>query len=138
MNSQNSKHEAIKTAYGDMWIYMSSFPQARKIALENEGWVFITQLPSTIDRTLFDFQHGDSICRPKSLSGIENNRGWTRIESEEDLPDKYGQYWVFTSNGNIIDVYYDEHDKTWDGILDFFEVKATHWQQIVKPKSPIF
>ncbi|MDQ8748359.1 hypothetical protein [Elizabethkingia miricola] len=22
--------------------------------------------------------------------------------------------------------------------LDFFEVKATHWQQIVKPKPPIF
>lgn len=29
--------------------------------------------------------------RPKSLSGIENNNGWTKIEREADLP-KIGQY----------------------------------------------
>ncbi|MCT4288175.1 hypothetical protein HZP25_15845 [Elizabethkingia anophelis] len=131
---ETPKEKAIKAAYGDMWIYMSSFPQARNIALENEGWVFITHLPSTIDRTLFDFQHGDSICRPKSLSGIENNRGWPRIESEEDLP-KYnsaGDFYVMSNEGN---------KKLLNGgnaVRNAYRLKTiTHWQ-LIKTKPPIF
>ncbi|ATL45437.1 hypothetical protein CQS02_20095 [Elizabethkingia miricola] len=139
MNSQN-KQQAIKAAYGDMWIYMSSFPQARNIALENEGWVFITQLPSTIDRTLFDFQHGDSICRPKSLSGIETNNSWTRIESEEDLQKEYDvDYFCFHKNGRLtIRSFYEylgwgEFEAE---ILDQSDI--THYQPIETPKPPIF
>ncbi|MDV3461787.1 hypothetical protein CMV04_12280 [Elizabethkingia anophelis] len=130
---ENARHEAIKAAYGEMWIYMSSFPQARNIALENEGWVFITQLPSTIDRSLFDFQHGDSICRPKSLSGIDNNRGWTRIESEEDLPKEPGHYFaidIFRSEPCII-VFEQALKKNWLEVV-------SHYQPIEKPKPPIF
>lgn len=134
---ENARHEAIKAAYGDMWIYMSSFPQARKIALENEGWVFITQLPSTIDRTLFDFQHGDSICRPKSLSGIENNRGWTRIESEEDLPKKETAYWAYNDKTNH--TMYCGYDFELGFRFSLGHTfKATHYQPIEKPKPPIF
>ena len=33
-----------------------------------------------------DMEFGEFRCRPKSLQGIENNNGWIKIESEEDLP----------------------------------------------------
>ncbi|KGT09522.1 hypothetical protein NV63_06765 [Elizabethkingia anophelis] len=135
---ETPKEKAIKAAYGDMWIYMSSFPQARKIALENEGWVFITHLPSTIDRTLFDFQHGDSICRPKSLSGIENNRGWTRIESEEDMPKDRNKedLLIFTETGEILvasSKYLSDAE-----IRRYWIKTVSHWQKFVKPNPPIF
>ncbi|MBG0514072.1 hypothetical protein [Elizabethkingia meningoseptica] len=138
---ETPKQQAIKAAYGDMWIYMSSFPQARNIALENEGWVFITQLPSTIDRTLFDFQHRDSICRPKSLSGIENNRGWTRIESEEDLPkdDYFGDLFEV---GFLDESGFFHHDRkrcSFKSLKWMYEKKLiTHYQLVEKPKPPIF
>lgn len=136
---ETPKEKAIKAAYGDMWIYMSSFPQARNIALENEGWVFITQLPSTIDRTLFDFQHGDSICRPKSLSGIENNRGWTRIESEEDLPKISGEYWATTVYGRIRRLYFSKWEDEWQEITNnSISHTVSHWQNIEEPKPKVY
>ncbi|MCT4156967.1 DUF551 domain-containing protein [Elizabethkingia meningoseptica] len=143
MNSQNSKNNAIKAAYGEYYKDYRRF-------IDENGFIYQSDLffPETgmkkdgVEAEIISVEKkhkwSNIKWRPMSLQGLENNRGWTRIESEEDLPDKYGQYWVFTSNGNIIDVYYDEYNKTWDGILDFFEVKATHWQQIVKPKPPIF
>ncbi|MEL7678155.1 hypothetical protein [Elizabethkingia meningoseptica] len=131
---ETPKEQAIKAAYGEYWDKV-------KDHIDDDGWFNNIEHDfyfSEWGNSSIELEYEGSFCRPKSLYGIENNNSWTRIESEEDLPDKYGQYWVFTSNGNIMDVYYDEHDKTWDGILDFFEVKATHWQQIVKPKPPIF
>jgi hypothetical protein len=39
--------------------------------------------------------------RPKSLDGIENNNGWIKIESKDDLPKK-GKYWGFTKDKKYI------------------------------------
>ncbi|MCT3788475.1 hypothetical protein HZQ67_13960 [Elizabethkingia anophelis] len=133
---ETPKEKAIKAAYGDMWIYMSSFPQARKIALENEGWVFITHLPSTIDRTLFDFQHGDSICRPKSLSGIENNRGW--IEFQGNHPKESKWYWIKTNNDMLV-AYWASHKNIFvDNDNSLYFNAVTHYQPIETQKPPIF
>lgn len=78
------------------------------------------------------------IYRPKSLRGIENNNGWIKIESEEDLPKHQGDYFVYTHNKVIETIYADgdislmKHtSKSW--IRNF-----THYQAIEKPKPPVY
>lgn len=72
--------------------------------------------------------------RPKSLQGIENNNGWIRIESEEDLPKDSFNYYAFCSNGSIMTFNDFEYYKKY--IIP--ELKVTHYQPIVKPEKPIY
>ncbi|MCT3693470.1 hypothetical protein HZQ92_18030 [Elizabethkingia anophelis] len=84
MNSQN-KQQAIKAAYGEHWAGLSN--ERQKYALENEGWIKVAPCQYQMDMfSRLKINKNTHSVRPKSLSGIENNRGWTRIESEEDLP----------------------------------------------------
>ncbi|MCL1692020.1 hypothetical protein M2T98_19565, partial [Elizabethkingia anophelis] len=93
MNSQNSKSEAIKSAYGEYWAGLSN--EQQKYALENEGWIKVT--PSQYQMDMFSRQKlnkNTHSVRPKCLTGIRNNNSWTRIESEEDLPKEGNLFWV--------------------------------------------
>lgn len=77
----------------------------------------------------FDFIYWDlTECsiRPKSLSGIENNNGWIKIENEEDLPKDNEDYWVVI-DGEI-------------KVTHGFSIRrnSTHYQPIVKPRLPIY
>lgn len=74
------------------------------------------------------------LCRPKTLKGIEDNNGWTKIESEDDLPtDKTTQYSackdkkIFQSTVNCGTV------KHWFNIG-----KITHYQPIKKQLEPLY
>ena len=78
------------------------------------------------------------IYRPKSLSGIESNNGWVKIECEDDLPKEVGHYWTI-----------DKFMKT-NPTQDFYDPKLicfknsrwydriSHYQIIEKPKLPIY
>lgn len=77
--------------------------------------------------------------RPKSLQGIEDNNGWIRIESEEDLPNESGDYWVYDVNRSIDIRFYMGFSKTWGNHEMEADVpKITHYQPIVKPKPPLY
>lgn len=71
--------------------------------------------------------------RPMSISGLENNRGWTRIESEEDMPKEPGRYFVMDKFRT------DPYSTTFEETLkkNWLEV-VTHYQPIEVPKPPIF
>lgn len=72
--------------------------------------------------------------QPSALSGIYNNNGWVKIESEIDLPkDDDGAYWIANENGRF------------DFIATGYQIKAkwknetcTHYKQIEFPKDPIY
>lgn len=78
--------------------------------------------------------------RPKSLSGIENNNGWTRIKEDgSNLPkwegegDDVSHYWVMFENGDTV--------VSWNFSLadpSGYTLKPTHYQPIVKPKKPLY
>lgn len=79
VNSGMSQQEAE-----EKWNEISQF-------VDENGWAKSKEL-NPIDLNIpfknrlyndFDFE---SLWRPKSLDGIENNRGWTSILSEKDLP----------------------------------------------------
>jgi hypothetical protein len=138
------KQQAIQEAYGEHW-------EAAKDYVDQNGWIE----PGTFDfnNTLNtisanfklevefkeDIRCSDhSLYRPKSLQGIENNNGWIKIESEEDLPnDETLEFKVGAMVSNKFHLSC--------GVYDYNEVNfsfqnkyITHYQIIPKPKPPIF
>lgn len=76
-----TKEEKIILSYGNYWDEFND--SSKNCALNNNGWIssILDHAPDNLD---LDFKH---YCyRPKELNGIEDNNGWTKIESEEDLP----------------------------------------------------
>ena len=53
--------------------------------------------------------------RPKSLHGIENNNGWVKIESEEDLPKEKGLKCLFYASTETQLIYLMMYWKTLNG-----------------------
>ncbi|WBS75665.1 hypothetical protein PF438_04055 [Elizabethkingia meningoseptica] len=135
MNSQNSKNNAIKAAYGEYWAGLSN--EQQKYALENEGWIKVT--PSQYHMDMFSrlkLNKNTHSVRPKSITGIRNNNSWTRIESEEDMPKEVGTYWVFNKiTGKTERRFYVPTNKN---DIIFFRSNYTHYQPIEVPKPPIF
>jgi len=84
-----TKEEKIKEAYKELGINF------HENVLYDKGWMRISpsQYSSKYDKLdllkLTDHTHS---IRPKSLQGIENNNGWIKIESEDDLPKESGLY----------------------------------------------
>lgn len=128
-----TKEEKIKEAYGNHWELVKDY-------VDNNGWVFDLTVV-VINDIAFEFYKNDNLqripitkeWRPKSLSGIENNRGWIKIESEDDLPKEFGKYWVIDRDNSKM--YQREFDKSTKG---FFLEYSTHYQPIQKPEPPIY
>lgn len=123
-----TKEEKIKEAWGKL------MPDYTSIDLVN-GWSLGTFLPEKVDFSLFDTV-GTKIgyfIRPKSLQGIEDNNGWIKIESEDDLPKEGDLFWVMKKGYNypLFEPMYHDDGEYW---LQWY----THYQPILKPKPPIY
>ncbi|HFK5596397.1 TPA: hypothetical protein ACG0AT_000944 [Elizabethkingia anophelis] len=150
-----TKSEAIKAAYGEYWERVKDY-------VEDNGWIELYSYNCYTDTVYTDltedlpflkelgyerkyFNNGHThYVRPKSLSGIETNNSWTRIESESDLPKEKGDYWVVW-NGKIIVQYWfrDNPDNPYNDMVQNNQVfswmqAVTHYQPIETPKPPIF
>lgn len=76
----------------------------------NTGWLFSYDVNGIVAefssiREKIEFTYEDSNItkwRPKSLSGIEDNNGWTKIESIDDLPEKGLCNLVVRETGEIV------------------------------------
>ncbi|OBS12788.1 hypothetical protein ATE49_15500 [Elizabethkingia miricola] len=133
---ETPKEQAIKAAYGEHWDKVKDY-----VNLDNG----IAEVPSSVNRTEYlkvfkliatwpDTEGFKQMLIPYSLEGLENNRGWTRIESEVDLP-KYnsaGDFYVMSNEGN---------KKLLNGgnaVRNAYRLKTiTHWQ-LIETKLPIF
>ncbi|OBS12792.1 hypothetical protein ATE49_15450 [Elizabethkingia miricola] len=138
---ETPKEQAIKAAYGEFWERLSPFQQ--EYALSENGTVEIgyteeqKKLFSDIRKSgLFNVKP----TMPKSLSGIGTNNGWTRIESEEDLPGNINSLWIKYSDGSIVLGHYNIFQKKFETVYGkcFDGDTATHYQPIETPKPPIF
>jgi len=74
------------------------------------------------------------LLRPKSLHGIETNNGWTKIESEKDLPAEDGNYIFWAGTDKHLENQYQYHTSRSE---DFF-VWFSHWRPIVKNPKPLY
>ena len=125
-----TKEEKIKEAWGENWSKISK--ENQKKVLNNNGFVsqYYEDLLSkeTTCRKLFD-------VRPKSLQGIENNNGWIKIESEEDLPKDYEISYHAWNSESDRDYYVTN---MWTIINRYHLGNVTHYQPIEKPLKPIY
>lgn len=88
--------------------------------------------------------HGVTKYCPSSLEGIETNNGWTRIESEADLP-KESTYCWFILKG-VDKIQYGRFILSLSNVKRFFLYdgdnynysEVTHYQPIIKPQPPIY
>lgn len=72
------------------------------------------------------------------IEEIENNNGWVKIESEDDLPKDYDvrqfNLWLWTNNG-----FYEMQDyKRWKLHYDHLAITHCQLKPIEKPKPPIY
>ncbi|MDV3685297.1 hypothetical protein CMU45_02745 [Elizabethkingia anophelis] len=132
-----TKHEAIKAAYGEYWAGLSN--EQQKYALENNGWIDVKPNQYQMDMfTRLKFNKNKHSVRPKSLSGIETNNGWTRVESEDDLPKDRSKedLLIFTETGEVLvasSKYLSDPE-----IRRYWIKTVSHWQKFIKPNPPIF
>jgi hypothetical protein len=133
-----TKQEKIQEAYGEHW-------EKLKDSISENGWV---SFYSDETRIRDEFHKKENIeCspnhnnnwRPKSLQGIENNNGWIKIKSEEDLPKDntrchfiIDRYEELEKQGIYIDGLF------WDAQSAYTNKIITHYQPIIKPEPPIY
>jgi len=132
MNNLEAKEEAIKSAYGEYWETVKHF-------VDGNGWCCSRRnvgFEEIVSKLSWETKRGNSyLWRPKSLQGIENNNGWIKIESEDDLPKDINQYWFKGINGKI-EIRFFNPD--WINDMIQFKLRYTHYQPIEKPKLPIY
>lgn len=81
------------------------------------------------------YGEGNAYWRPKSLNGIETNRGWLKVE--DGLPEEDGEtkYWAgILENGKFIKQEVNISATRIINLKGYF----THFQPIKKPSKPLY
>ena len=127
MINLEAKQEAIKNAYGEYW------EEVRR-CIDEKGWCSFN-LKKYFKEDLIDSKvYRDKLLyRPKSLKGIENNNGWIRIESKDDLPKDEGLYFTMRRDKTKVEITHFFYELSKE-----FKKVATHYQPIEKPLKPIY
>ena len=136
-----TKEEKIQEAYGE---YFDKI----KCVLDANGWILMTisitrEISIEFERQVRVHENNTygfpTMCvRPKSLQGIENNNGWIKIESENDLPTNTEVYHHGIMNGELI-CFKLQHPLNLKRLYkDFQKDNVTHYQPIIKPELPIY
>lgn len=142
--TEQLRADAIKKA----WIAEIGEETFKKISPDLNGWYFYQLndereiIKGLSPRNMsFEFNNAkqDNVnliyfYRPKSLSGIEKNQNWKRIDIE-GLPAEKGDYFGYYPDGSISCFWFNPDD---DFDRDLFSTELTHYQEITKPKPPIF
>lgn len=74
--------------------------------------------------------------RPRSLDGLENNNGWIKVVSIDDLPKDKGDYKVFNKTGR--QGTFTFHVKPSDYVKRIMFGTVTHWKPIVDDQNPLY
>lgn len=136
-----TKQEKIKEA----WVNQVGDKRynALKEELVLDGFLFYQ--PSDLIEVDTKIIDGLPFYRPKSLKGIENNNGWLKIESEDDLPKKITDVIIIKDDGEMyVTKFYPKTFKGWvnaftiDHIVGLGYKSVTYYQPIVIPKPPIY
>ena len=132
MNNLEAKQEAIKNAYVEYWENVKDY-------VDNDGWI-----DNSIPKFTFgqlknlDLEYkNDVFFRPKSLQGIENNNGWIKIESEEDLP-KNDMYVHIIFNKKVNIAFLCNGELYNPNKVKYYKKGVTHYKPIEESTLPIY
>lgn len=135
MKNEELKLKAIQDAYGEYWEICNP---------DKNGWTKYSEVKNEEVNMHDSFVEFTDTCldieleswRPKSLSGIENNLGWIRIEEDgSNLPNgnDADDFWICNENG-LFD-FFSYHEQI---ARKFRNGTVTHYQPVIKPKPPIY
>jgi len=127
-----TKQEKIQEAYGEHYDMVKNH-------IDENGWID-TQTFS-FSRKGIDFEQYKKRSntylgfynRPKSLQGIENNNGWIKIESEEDLPESGYYEVILKGSGNDSRATLDREFNKKSQLMHY-----SHYQKIINTKPPLY
>lgn len=126
MTNEQAKLEAIKKAWGgENWSILSN-------RIDKKGWCHVDFIHDPVSSKDCEFRN--QLFRPKSLQGIEENNGWTRIEPDgSNLPVEDGTYRWVDKAGEIVNNYY-RNDPQYKSYGDYY----THYKLIIPEPKPIY
>ena len=135
MENITPKQQAIINAYGEYWDMI-------KDEIDGNGWCMKFNHP--LHKEINNFYGVDTFAygfgtawRPKSLKGIDNNNGWVRINSEDDLPKENIDCW-FMVGGHPYLGYYSKRKCFCQCGEDIPITDVPHYQPIKNPLPPIY
>ena len=133
-----SKEEKIKSAWNDLLNGIAEYSYV-ECYLSMNGWLPMNLLSQNIRLKLAGaleskFVLNGDFIRPISLTGVETNNGWTKVNSEADFPlDKKSRYWIANENG-IFDFF-----GTYETIEAKFKNKTlTHYKKLEEPSAYVW
>lgn len=83
---ETAKQKAIREAWGVHYEFIYDL-------IDENGWADNSVIQATSD----GFEYNGDKCRPKSLTGIEDNKGW--IRTDERLPDTFNTVTIYYTIG---------------------------------------
>jgi len=134
MSNEEAKQEAIKKAYGEHFNLLENF-------INSDGEVCKAMCPDNTQNIFGNifWENLNGMWWPKTLSGIQNNNGWIRIEPDgSNLPEnglfkmckeiKKGEWW-----------YISHDDVEPDDVEEYFrDLGFTHYKPITPELKPIY
>jgi hypothetical protein len=127
-----TKQEKIKDAYGKNY---------NPHNIDENGWMGYNlwiHLFKKVDDDYDEFDNRNMRVRPNSLTGIETNNGWIKIESEDDLQGCIECFFLTKDEGIMFGVFNNNATPKFVNEFDYFLDEATHYKPIIKPKMPLY
>lgn len=139
-----SKQKVIETAYGDNWELLQDW-------VDDNGWCLFKVIGHGVHEG-FEYDEvglsrsdvetkdnngsGFYLWRPKTLSNLEFNNGWTEIKSIEDIPNEDYVYWVMRKDVKV--PLYRKVEAFTIKEKHYWLTKFSHYQRISKPSPPVY
>jgi len=104
--------------------------------ITSEGFIEKEVIPSVLCDFEICHSQGKKFVRPKTLMGISDNNGWTKIETENDLPKVAGDYLFNHKYGDRPhrDVYFHPNEDLKFTLVECF----SHWRPIIQILNPLY
>jgi hypothetical protein len=130
-----TKEEKIQETYGvEVWECIDDSVK-ENILSNSGGWSYEINEKWLQNTKGIAIELNGKYCRPIHLKGIENNNGWIKIESKNDLPKKQGEYWILENGLVFICFIIVSNEKImYSGAME----NVTHYQPIIKPNLPLY
>lgn len=105
--------------------------------IDSDGWMNIRLFHNTLLLDTLDIkaQHYGTYVRPPSLSGIENNNCWIKLEDNNEFPTYDSKFITYNSATDKINNNPVGRMTMWK---NYKKGLITHYQPIQKPLKPIF
>jgi len=132
-----TKQEKIQEAYGEYWDLVKNNLN-KDFSFDFYGVVSDYDFKEKFKIIALGFT--GFIAIPFEIIGIDNNNGWIKIESEDDLPKEDCHCWIMDKEKGLQCGQWRQapNELLHKQAYFYWMKKTTHYQIIIKPQPPIY